>query len=120
MKSIDRLGRNYAEILEQRRVLTKEKGVDITVLNMPPPDTRRGKDLAGTFLSGIVLQVLSPSWQKMSTLTSACGVPPTTFRDRAEIYGKVYFFTNNPNSFVCTILYEKGPDFKGFSTIFLI
>ena len=59
IKSIDRLGRNYAEILEQWRVLTKEKGVDIAVLDMPLLDTRRGKDLMGTFLSDIVLQVLS-------------------------------------------------------------
>ena len=59
IKSIDRLGRNYEEILEQWRVLTKEKGVDIVVLDMPLLDTRRGKDLMGTFLSDIVLQVLS-------------------------------------------------------------
>ena len=59
VKSIDRLGRNYEEILEQWRVLTKEKGVDIVVLDMPLLDTRRGKDLMGTFLSDIVLQVLS-------------------------------------------------------------
>ena len=59
IKSIDRLGRNYAEILEQWRVLTKNKGIDIVVLDMPLLDTRRGKDLMGTFLSDIVLQVLS-------------------------------------------------------------
>lgn len=59
VKSIDRLGRNYAEILEQWRILTKEKGIDIVVLDMPLLDTRRGKDLMGTFLSDIVLQVLS-------------------------------------------------------------
>lgn len=59
IKSIDRLGRNYEEILQQWRMLTKEKGVDIVVLDMPLLDTRRGKDLMGTFLSDIVLQVLS-------------------------------------------------------------
>lgn len=59
IKSIDRLGRNYEEILQQWRILTKEKGVDIMVLDMPLLDTRRGKDLMGTFLSDIVLQVLS-------------------------------------------------------------
>ncbi len=59
IKSIDRLGRNYAEILEQWRLLTKEKGIDIVVLDMPLLDTRRGKDLVGTFLADIVLQVLS-------------------------------------------------------------
>ena len=59
IKSIDRLGRNYGEILGQWRLLTKEKGVDILVLDMPLLDTRNGKDLMGTFLSDIVLQVLS-------------------------------------------------------------
>ncbi len=59
IKSIDRLGRNYEEILEQWRILTKEKRIDIVVLDMPLLDTRRGKDLMGTFLSDIVLQVLS-------------------------------------------------------------
>ncbi len=59
IKSIDRLGRNYQEILEQWQLLTKEKGVDIVVLDMPLLDTRRGKDLMGAFLSDVVLQVLS-------------------------------------------------------------
>ena len=59
IKSIDRLGRNYAEILDQWRLLTQTKGADIVVLDMPLLDTRRGKDLMGTFLSDIVLQVLS-------------------------------------------------------------
>ena len=59
IKSIDRLGRNYEEIIEQWRILTKEKKIDIVVIDMPLLDTRRGKDLMGTFLSDIVLQVLS-------------------------------------------------------------
>lgn len=59
IKSIDRLGRNYDEIIDQWRALTKDRGVDIVVLDMPLLDTRRGKDLMGTFLSDIVLQVLS-------------------------------------------------------------
>ena len=59
VKSIDRLGRNYEEILDQWRIITKEKGAGIVVLDMPLLDTRRGKDLMGTFLSDIVLQVLS-------------------------------------------------------------
>ena len=59
IKSIDRLGRNYEEILHQWRILTKDKGIDIVVLDMPLLDTRRGKDLMGTFLSDVVLQVLS-------------------------------------------------------------
>ena len=58
IKSIDRFGRNYDEILEQWRALS-QKGVGIQVLDMPLLDTRRGKDLVGTFLSDIVLQVLS-------------------------------------------------------------
>ncbi len=57
--SIDRLGRNYNEILEQWRVLTKEKDIDICVLDMPLLDTRNGKDLMGTFIADIVLQILS-------------------------------------------------------------
>ena len=59
IKSIDRLGRNYEEILQQWRMLTKDKGADIGVMDMPLLDTRRGKDLMGTFLSDIVLQLLS-------------------------------------------------------------
>ena len=59
IKSIDRLGRNYEEIQNQWRILTKKKKIDIVVLDMPLLDTRRGKDLMGTFLSDIVLQVLS-------------------------------------------------------------
>ena len=59
IKSIDRLGRNYEEIIEQWRVITKVKKADIVVIDMPLLDTRCGKDLMGTFLSDIVLQVLS-------------------------------------------------------------
>lgn len=59
IKSIDRLGRDYEEIQNQWRILTREKRIDIVVLDMPLLDTRRGKDLVGTFLSDIVLQVLS-------------------------------------------------------------
>ena len=57
--SIDRLGRNYEEIQNQWRVLTKEKGIDIVVLDMPLLDTRQGKDLMGTFIADLVLQILS-------------------------------------------------------------
>ena len=135
VKSIDRLGRNYGEILEQWRILTKEKGVDIVVLDMPLLDTRRGKDLMGTFLSDIVLQVLSfvaenertnirqrqaegiaaakakgirfgrpplplpenfhenyQRWKSgeitCTTAARACGLPLTTFRDKAAVYEK--------------------------------
>ena len=57
--SIDRLGRNYQEVQEQWRVLTKEIGVDICVIDMPLLDTRNGKDLMGTFIADLVLQILS-------------------------------------------------------------
>ena len=57
--SIDRLGRNYKEIQEQWRILTKEIAVDICVLDMPLLDTRNGKDLMGTFIADLVLQILS-------------------------------------------------------------
>lgn len=57
--SIDRLGRNYEEIQSQWRYLTHEKEVDVAVIDMPLLDTRNGKDLMGTFLADIVLQVLS-------------------------------------------------------------
>lgn len=59
IKSIDRLGRNYNEVVEQWQYLTRVKKVDIVVIEMPLLDTRRGKDLMGTFLSDVVLQVLS-------------------------------------------------------------
>ena len=57
--SIDRLGRNYEEIQRQWRMLTKEVGVDICVIDMPLLDTRSGKDLMGTFIADLVLQILS-------------------------------------------------------------
>ncbi|NCE63519.1 recombinase family protein [Pseudoflavonifractor sp. 524-17] len=135
IKSIDRLGRNYEEIQNQWRLLTKEKGIDIVVLDMPLLDTRRGKDLMGTFLSDIVLQVLSfvaenersnirqrqaegiaaakakgirfgrpplplpenfhENYQKWksgeitcTTAARACGLPLSTFRDKAAVYEK--------------------------------
>ena len=135
IKSIDRLGRNYEEIQNQWRILTKDKGVDIVVLDMPLLDTRRGKDLMGTFLSDIVLQVLSfvaenertnirqrqaegiaaakakgirfgrpplplpenfhenyQRWKSgeitCTTAARACGLPLTTFRDKAAVYEK--------------------------------
>jgi len=64
IQSIDRLGRNYGEILEQWRVLTKELLVDVCVLDMPMLDTRNGKDLMGTFIADLVLQILSFVAQK--------------------------------------------------------
>lgn len=135
IKSIDRLGRNYEEILQQWRLLTREKGIDIAVLDMPLLDTRHGKDLMGTFLSDIVLQILSfvaenervnihqrqaegiaaakskglhlgrpplplpesfeahyQRWKRGeitgAAAARACGMPLTTFRDRAAAYEK--------------------------------
>ena len=57
--SLDRLGRNYKEIIEQWKIITKEKGASIIVLDMPLLDTRKNKDLLGTFISDIVLSILS-------------------------------------------------------------
>ncbi len=59
IQSIDRLGRNYEEVQRQWRILTKEIGVNVCVINMPLLDTRNGKDLMGTFIADIVLQILS-------------------------------------------------------------
>lgn len=59
VKSIDRLGRDYAEVMEQWRVLTRERGVSIVVLDMPLLDTRQSRDLTGTLIADIVLQLLS-------------------------------------------------------------
>lgn len=59
IKSIDRLGRNYADLNEQWRIITKEKGADIVVIDMPVLDTRREKNLLGTFISDIILTLLS-------------------------------------------------------------
>lgn len=59
VKSIDRLGRNYGEILEQWRIITKEKEAEIVVLDMPLLDTRKNRDLTGTLIADIVLQLLS-------------------------------------------------------------
>jgi DNA invertase Pin-like site-specific DNA recombinase len=59
IKSIDRLGRNYEEIQNQWWIITKERGCDICIIDMPLLDTRRGKDLLGTFISDLVLQLLS-------------------------------------------------------------
>lgn len=61
VKSIDRLGRNYAEIQEQWRIISKEKKADIVVIDMPLLDTRRGKDLMGTFFSDALRMVIVPA-----------------------------------------------------------
>ena len=138
IKSIDRLGRNYEDILEQWRIITKDKKADIVVIDMPILDTRRGKDLFGTFISDVILQVLSfvaenertnirqrqaegiaaakargvrfgrppkplpenfheiyQQWKRKElSVTQAaemCGMPTSTFHNRAIEYGKATF-----------------------------
>lgn len=134
--SIDRLGRNYMEIQKQWRLLTKEKEVDICVIDMPLLDTRTARDLIGTFIADVVLQLLSfvaeneranihkrqeqgiaaakakgvrfgrppkplpdnfhsvyERWktEELTCVAAAkeCGMPPSSFRYRAEIYEKL-------------------------------
>ena len=70
-RGIDRLGRSYKEIQNQWRVLTKGNGIDIVVLDMPLLNTRRGKDLVGTFLSDIECCRCYPLWRRMSAPTFA-------------------------------------------------
>ena len=86
IKSIDRLGRNYAEILEQWRFLTKEKGIDIVVLDMPLLDTRRGKDLwepsSVTLCCRICLL-----WQRTSAPTSGSGRLRVLLRPKPRAFG---------------------------------
>ena len=76
IQSIDRLGRNYDEIQNQWRVLTKEKGIDIAVIDMPLLDTRLNKDLMGTFIADLVLQILSFDSDLLGKQTSRRAVSP--------------------------------------------
>ena len=71
--SIDRLGRNYEEIQSQWRFLTREKEVDVSVIDMPLLDTRRGKDLMGTFLADFGRCKFCPLWHRMSEKISESG-----------------------------------------------
>ena len=73
VKSIDRLGRNYEDILEQWRIITKEKQAAIVVLDMPLLDTRQGRDLTGTLIADIVLQLLSYVAEQDSSSTNRYG-----------------------------------------------
>ena len=133
IKSIDRLGRNYEDLIDQWRYITKEKGADIVVIDLPILDTRREKNLLGTFISDLVLALLSyvaenerlnikqrqaegiaaakergvqfgrpakplpanfqeihKQWRgkklTMKEAAAACGMPPSTFHDRAGKY----------------------------------
>ena len=101
IKSIDRLGRNYDEILEQWRQLTKEKQVAIVVLDMPLLDTRRGKDLTGVLIADIVLQLLSyvaQTEREFNRQRQAEGIAAAkargvhfgrNFKERGENYGEI-------------------------------
>ena len=74
IQSIDRLGRNYEEIQNQWRILTKEKKIDICIIDMPLLDTRQGKDLLGTFITDLVLQILSFAAQNEREYIQAEGI----------------------------------------------
>ena len=101
IKSIDRLGRNYDESLEQWRLLTKEKLVDIVVLDMPLLDTRQGRDLTGVLIADIVLQLLSyvaQTEREFNRQRQAEGIAAAKargvhfgrkFKDRGENYASV-------------------------------
>ena len=101
IKSIDRLGRNYDEILEQWRLLTKEKQIAIVVLDMPLLDTRQGRDLTGVLIADIVLQLLSyvaQTEREFNHQRQAEGIAAAkakgvhfgrNFKDRGENYGSV-------------------------------
>ena len=142
IKSIDRLGRNYAEILDQWKIITKEKHADLYVMDMPILDTRREKNLLGTFISDIVLALLSyvaenertnirqrqaegiaaakargvhfgrrpnplpenfyeiyDQWKMkkipVSEAAKLCGMPQTTFYERAQAYAKMTLTNEN-------------------------
>ena len=91
IKSIDRLGRNYHEILEEWRFLTREKYVDIVVLDIPLLDTRIGKDVTGTLISDLVLQILSyvsERWNRgelsLKEAAKESGLSLSTFYRRAK------------------------------------
>ena len=101
IKSIDRLGRNYEEILEQWRIITKEKQVAIVVLDMPLLDTRQGRDLTGVLIADIVLQLLSyvaQTEREFNRQRQAEGIAAAkargvhfgrSFKDRGENYGAI-------------------------------
>ena len=97
VKSIDRLGINYKDLNEQWRIITKEKGADIVVIDMPLLDTRREKNLLGTLISDIVLALLSyvAENERMNikqrqaegiAAAKACGLPQSTFFCKARKY----------------------------------
>lgn len=109
VQSIDRIGRDYSEILEQWRILTKEKGIDIVVLDMPLLDTRRGKDLMGTFLSDIVLQVLSfVAENERSNIRQRQAEGIAAAKARGVRFGRPIKETPDNFDFVCDCVREKA------------
>lgn len=89
IKSIDRLGRNYDEIIEQWRIITREKNVDIKVVDMPLLDTTYCKDLLGTFISDLVLQVMSFSAQlERDTLLQRQAEGIAAAKARGVVFGR--------------------------------
>ena len=87
--SIDRLGRNYEEIQNQWRILTKEKTVDIVVIDMPLLDTRKGKDLVGTFIADVVLQLLSfVAQNERENIRKRCQEGYAAARKRGQTFGR--------------------------------
>lgn len=97
VKSIDRLGRNYDEIIEQWRIITREKGADIKVVDMPLLDTTYCKDLLGTFISDLVLQVMSFSAQlERETLLQRQAEGIAAAKTRGVVFGrKAIVFPDN-------------------------
>lgn len=106
--SIDRLGRNYAEIQEQWRILTKEIGVDICVIDMPLLDTRNGKDLMGTFIADLVLQILSfAAENETENIHKRQAEGIAAAKNRGVKFGRPKIET--PNNFENVVLmWEKG------------
>ena len=89
VKSIDRLGRSYGDVIEQWRMITKEKGVDVKVLDMPLLDTTYYKDLLGTFISELVLQVMSFTSQlERDTIRQRQAEGIAAARARGVVFGK--------------------------------
>lgn len=89
LPSIDRLGRNYEEVMEQWRIITKEKKADIVVLDMDLLDTRHGKDLLGTFIADLVLQVLSFTAQKeRENIRQRQAEGIAAAKDRGVVFGR--------------------------------
>lgn len=100
--SIDRLGRNYEEILEQWRLLTKELEADVAVIDMPILDTRKGKDLMGTFIADIVLQILSfVAQNERENIRKRQAQGIAAAKANGQIFGRPH--TEVPEDFPCIV-----------------